>query len=338
MTVKANYTIKDIAREAKVSTATVSRFINKSGHIDDDTAKKVEFIINKFGFTPSRNAQSLKTKKSWQIMFVVPDISNPFYSNMAKTVQSITKDRGYTLTLYDTNEDVSEEFTAIKTATKINADGIILCSLYAKDGVIEELIKSGLKTTVGIAYERCPFDSVHGIMGEGTYLSTRHLIELGHRRIAFAGGPKDSIISSSRRDGNSKALKEAGMEFDEMYSFEMGFSEESGYKAGKYFSSLDPRPTAICCANDLIALGVLSALNENGIRVPDDISITGMDNIPYANLTRPRLTTVINNSEAFGKSAIELLLERIDGTYEGPPREMVFPGKLVIRESTGKIK
>ena len=334
----ANYTIKDIAREAKVSTATVSRFINKSSRISDNTAKKVEYVISKFGFTPSRNAQSLKTKKSWQIMLVVPDICNPFYSKMAKTVQAITKGKGYTLTLYDTNEDISDEFTAIKTAVKINADGIILCSLYVKEEIIEELSKSGLEATVGIAYERCPFDSVHGIMGEGTYLSTRHLIELGHRRIAFAGGPKDSIISSSRRDGNARALKEAGLEFDEGYNFEMGFSEDSGYKAGKYFSSLDPRPTAICCANDLIALGVLSALNENGIMVPDDISITGMDNIPYANLTRPRLTTVINNSEAFGSVAIELLLERIEGIYQGPPREKVFPGKLVIRESTGRIK
>jgi len=331
------HTIRDIAKEAGVSIATVSRFLNGSGYVDSETRNKLEYITNKFNYKPSRAAQSLKTGKSRQIMLVVPDICNPFYSTMAKTVQFLAKEKGYIVTLYNTNEIISEEISSIKASSQICAEGIILCSIYIRDEVIEELEQSGIHAVVANSYEKTAFDSVHGLRGGGTYLAAKHLINLGHRRIAFAGGPKDSAIESSRYYGYLRALSEADLETDHRYCFEMGFSEESGYKAGKYFSALIPAPTAVCCANDLIALGLLTAFNESGIRVPEDLSVTGMDNIPFTNVSRPRLTTVTNDSSAFAESAVRLLFDRIQGSYWGPPREVVIPRQLIVRDSTSRI-
>ena len=335
---KQSYTIRDIAREADTSIATISRFLNKSGYVNVETAKRIELTIQKLGYSPSLAAQSLKTKKSRQIMLAVPDICNPFYSTMAKTVQFIAREKDYVVTLYNTNEDVSEEINAITTSQQISAEGIILCSVHVKEEVIESLKSSNISAVVANSYESCPFDSVHGVKGEGTYLTTKHLIESGHKTIAFAGGPFDSTTAARRRFGYIKALKEVGLESCEAYIFEMGFSIEAGYKAGKYFSTLNPRPTAICCANDLIAFGVLSAFNDCSIRVPDDISITGMDNIDFTNLSRPKLTTATNDSNEFGKSVINLLFDRIEGKYSGTPKEIIIPRILICRDSVKNLK
>jgi DNA-binding LacI/PurR family transcriptional regulator len=331
---KNSPTIRDIAKEAGVSIATISRYLNKSGYVDIQTLERIEEVITRFNYIPSRMAQSLKTRKSRQLMLIVPDISNPFYSTMAKTVQALAKEKNYTLTLYNTNEDPREEIDSIRTAVEIHAEGIILGSIHVRDEVIDELQKTRIAAVVVNSYEKCPFDAVHGVRGEGTYLSARHLIGLGHMKIAFAGGPTDSAIASSRRFGYRKAIEEAGIPLQEDYCFEMGFSENAGYKAGKYFSTLNTRPTAVCCANDLIALGVLAAFNEAGIRVPEEISLTGMDNISVTNLTRPRLTTVTNDSDEFARSAVRLLFERIDKTYCDLPREVLVSRQLIVRDST----
>lgn len=187
------------------------------------------------------------------------------------------------------------------------------------------------------SYENCVFDSVHGLRGEGTYLATKYLMELGHKRIAFAGGPDGSDTAARRKYGYMKAAHEYGLQLNADYCFEMGFSEDAGYKAGKYFSTLNPLPTAICCGNDLIALGVLSAFQETNIKVPEDISVTGMDNIIFSNTSRPRLTTIVNDSQEFGLKVSKLLFDRIEGKYEGPALEVLVSRKLIIRDSTKKL-
>lgn len=335
---KQSITIKDIAKEAQTSTATISRFINKSGYVDAETAKRINAVITRYSYVPSRTAQSLKTKKSRQIVLVVPDICNPFYSKMAKTVQTAAKAKGYIVTLYNTNEDPIEEIQAIRVSEQINADGIIIASVYVKAEVINALEKTRISKVVANSYEKCPFDTVHGVVGEGTYLTAKHLIANGHKSIAFAGGPTEAATEMRRKSGYIRALKEYGIAINDDYIFEMGFSVDSGVKAGKYFSALKSLPSAICCANDLIAFGVLSSLIELGIRVPEDISLTGMDNIDFTNLSRPRLTTVTNDSAEFGKSVIGLLFDRIEGKYAGTPREILIPRILIARDSVKNMK
>lgn len=182
-----------------------------------------------------------------------------------------------------------------------------------------------------------PSDSVHGERAYGTYLATTYLLENNHRRIAFAGGITSTTIGRSRKKGYLKALAEWSIPLDSRLVFEMGFSADSGYKAGKYFASLTERPTAICCANDMIAMGVLAAFREEGIQVPKDVSITGMDDIVYSQISNPPLTSVTNDSDDFAWHSFRLLFSRIDGQYTGEAREIILGRELVIRDSVAKI-
>lgn len=338
---KKKATIRDIANQSGVSTATVSRFINKTTFVDPETAEKIQSVITRLDYKPNMAAQSLKTKKSRSILLIVPDISNPFYSSMAKVVQGRAKKENFNITLFNTNEDESfelgEEIKAIRLAVQMNACGIIMASIDVKEKVVEALQKADIPTVVVNSYDACAYDSVHGKRNQSTYLATKHLIDYGHKRVAYTGGSKKSVIGRSRQNGYLRAMKEANYKVEENLIFETGFSVNAGYEAGRYFGGISPLPTAICCANDLVAMGVMASLRDAGIQIPDQISITGMDNIPYAVLSVPRLTTVTNDSQKFANAAIDMLFERIRDEYKGAPREIEVERELVVRESTRKI-
>lgn len=331
---KKTVTIREIAEEAGVSVATVSRYLNKSGYVDTATGEVIAEIIKKRNYRPSRMAQSLKTQKSKMIVLVVPDIQNPFYSKMANKIQQLTMSAGYTITLFNTGGIMDQEVNCIRLAADIGADGIIFVSVATHLTILKELKKINIPTVMVNSYDACPFDCVHGVRGQSTYLSTKHLIEIGHKEIGFAGGAPGTVIAESRKNGYMNAMKEYGLPIKEEFVFEMGFNSDAGIKCGYYFSALKKRPTAICCTNDMIALGIYQAFSQNGIRVPDDIAVTGMDNIIYSTLCQPRLTTVTNDSNEFAKTAVKALLERMQKTYLGDPREFLISRELIVREST----
>lgn len=331
-------TIKDIAREAGVSVTTVSRVLNKTGRIGSKTREKINKVIEEFGYHPNSAAQSMKTGRTRNIFFVVPDITNPFYASLAKELQLLSREKNYNITLYNTNESLKEELRAIETACEVCAGGIVFASINESREVIDKLLEANIPAVLLNSYLKCEFDTVHGEINAGTYLSTNFLIENGHKIIGFAGAPADTTVGKSRKQGYITALQNAGLNVDEKLSFEMGFSEDAGYKAGKYFSTLKKKPTAICCANDIVAMGVLTALYEEGIVVPDDISIVGMDDIIYSRISRPPLTSVSNDSNVFARSAFSMLFERIENTYEGEPREIIVERNLIIRESVSTNK
>lgn len=326
-------TIKDIAREAGVSVSTVSRALNNACRVDAKTKKRIEEVAERMGYRPSIAAQSMRTQKSRLIFLVVPDITNPFYSTLAKTFQSLVQEKSYILALFNTNETLSEELAAIETAKAVSADGIVFTSVTSHQCVIDALKSLKAPTVLLNSYTAGEFDTVYGQPKLGTYLSTKHLIENGHRRIAFAGAPTNTVIGKSRKQGYIDALAEAGLPQEEHLSFELGFSEEAGYRAGKYFVSLPCMPTAICCANDIIALGVLAALYEAGVKVPEQISVIGMDDILYSRLSTPPLTTVSNDCVEFARCGFELLFDRIEGQYDGSPRSIVLGRQLIQRQS-----
>ncbi len=330
-------TIRDIARQAAVSTSTVSRYLNKAGYVGDEAALRIAKAIEVTGFSPNLAARGLKTQKSPIVLLVVPDICNPFYSQMAKTAQQLVSARGFVLALFDSGGDSDREIAAAQLARQMNASGILFASIDAKQTVVNALLESRLPVIGLNAYGECPFDVVHVHSAGGTYLATRHLISLGHTDIAFAGGQPGTMIARSRLHGFERAMNEAGLPFGQTHIFEMGFSHQDGYKAGCYFSTLIPRPTAVCCANDLVALGVINALNDFGIQVPGDLSVTGMDDIPYGQTANPRLTTVTNDSDAFAREGTRMLFDRIDGKYDGAPRNLEIPNELIVRASTGPM-
>jgi DNA-binding LacI/PurR family transcriptional regulator len=213
------------------------------------------------------------------------------------------------------------------------ASGIIHTSLLT-DSVIEMLLDSEIPTIVANSYGNCPFDTVHGDRERsGAYIATEYLINSGHKHIAFAGGEKDTITGQSRLSGYMRAMEKAGLEIKDEYISQNSFNHEGGYESGKRFLGLHHLPEAVCCANDLIALGVMTALRDAGVRIPEDISVIGVDNIPYAALVSPPLTTVVNDSHAFSQASVTMLLERITGSCTEPPREVSIPRQLIVRQS-----
>lgn len=326
-------TIRSVAAAARVSIATVSRYMNQSGYVDTETAQRIARAIEETGYIPSIVARSLRSQKSRMILLVVPDICNPFYSSMAKTSQRLLSERGYVMTLYDSNES-TEELNAIGVAGQMYVSGILLASIDIKPDVIRALCTSNTFVVGLNAYAKYPFDTIHVKGHDGTYLAMRHLLTLGHRHIGFAGGTKGSMIGNSRRHGFEVAMEAAGLTVNAEDIIELGFSQEDGYEAGKYFSRSQRLPTAICCANDQIALGLINALNEAGYEVPRMVSVTGMDDIPYARTSNPSLTTVTNDSARFAEEGIQMLFERIEGIYSGPPRNVAISHELVPRAST----
>lgn len=327
-------TIRDVARVAGVSTATISRYLNKSGYVDEETGRRITRAVEETGYTASIAASSLKSQKSRLLMLVVPDICNPFYSQMARRVQQLASERGYIMALLNSDGSPEEETAAVRTAVQMYAGGILLATIDVRPNVVKTIVDSGIPAVGLNAFEESEFDTVHVHKNGGTYLAVRHLLELGHTGIAFAGGLPGTAIAQSRRQGHERALREAGLPVQEEYIFEMGFTQEDGYKAGRYLSTLRPGVTAICCANDLIALGVIAALNDQGIDVPGDFSVTGMDNIPYGRTSSPKLTTVTNDSDAFADAGVNMLFDRINGLYTGAPRSVEIPHDLIVRSST----
>ena len=336
MSNKDKYTMKDVAREAGVSIATVSRFFNDPSKLDSYTAWKLEQIIKKLGYKPNKAAQMLNTSKSGYIVQIVPDITNPFYASMTKEINRYARTKGYTVILSDTNESEEEEYNAIKIASEIMAEGVIITSLYAGKTLMERLNEISNCVVANRTFVDGNFDAVYST-GSGIYKAANYLIKLGHKTIAFVGGGSGTGVEGIRKNGFLKAIREAGITPRQDLIFEMNFSEECGYKAGKYLASLKPVPTAVCCANDLIAVGLIKSLNEQSIKVPDDVSVVGMDNIPLVSMIHPRLTSVTNDGAKYGQIAAKMLFERILGEYKGPPRKAIIDEEIIERDSTIRL-
>lgn len=334
---KRTNTIRDVAKAANVSITTVSRYINGKVKVKAATAEKIDQAIKTTQYAPSIAAQSMRKKASRIILLAVPDICNPFYSQMAKTVQELLSYRGYVMALVDTHESTHDE-QAIRVARQMYAQGILIASIDMKEDVIRQAL--GLKIPiVGLnAFTECPFDTVHVNGAEGTYLATRHLIALGHTRIGFAGGAPRTVIEDSRREGYERAMCEAGLPVLPELVKEIGFSQMDGYELGRYFAQTTTDHSAVCCANDQIAMGLLNALTERGIKVPERVSVTGMDDIPYAKIANPSLTSVTNDSDFFAREGVKMLFERIEGVASGAPRNIFVRHELIVRNSVGAVR
>lgn len=331
-------TIRDVAALAGVSVATISRYVNGSTPVSAQTAERIRSAIEQLHYTPDRVAQGLKTRRMNQIMHVVPDITNPYYARMYRQVQMCAVERGYTVTLFDTAAQEESELKAVDLFAGRDADGLIFCTIGKSEAVQQRLIAINRPTVLNVRFDEVCFDTIYSPGGHGIYLAARHLIDLGHRDIAYVGGPAESTINLRRKQGFLKAMEEAGIAPKADMFFEMNFSMDGGYRAGVYLSGIPNRPTAICCANDMLAMGVMQSLGERGIRIPDDISLTGEDDIEYVRVCRPSLTTIRNPSEFVAENAVRLLIERIEGRYDGPPREVVCRRELVVRESTRALQ
>lgn len=332
-------TISDVAKRAGVSIASVSRVIHGIASVNPDVRARVTQAIDALGYVPDRSAQILKTGRSNTLLHVVPDVLNPYYASMYRRLRSQAAQRGYQVMLFDTEEQNDMELRAIHYFAENGYDGMVFASIGKSPVVLDALRAARKPVVLTCDFEQEDIDAFFGIAGRGIYMAAKHLIDLGHRRVAYAGGPPQSLININRRKGYAAAMNEAGMTVSQDLIFEMDFNMDSGYRAGIYFSSIPNPPTAICAANDMIAMGVMQAMADKGFRIPDDVSLTGEDDIFFARMSRPPLSTIANSCEYAADHVLDMLLDRIEGKYTGPARiEAREERKFIVRASTAPPK
>lgn len=329
-------TIRDVARRAGVGVGTVSRVLNSKGHVSNATREKVLRAVEELNYQPNNLARSLATGRSRLVALVIPDITNPFFPTVARGVEDAASTMGYTVVLCNTDGDPAQEMAYAKTLRELRVDGIIFVVSSPDSAAVWELLRGHFPLAlIDRQVEGASVDAVLVDNVSSAREATRHLIRLGHRRIAHISGPPQLTTSRDRLRGYLEALGEAGLEADETLIRAGDFRYHSGYARMKELLEAQDPPTAVFAANDLMAIGAIRALGESGRRVPDDVAVVGFDDILLASLVRPALTTVSQPAYQMGVTATELLIRRMDGLVSGPPQEVVLTPQLVIRESCG---
>ncbi len=329
-------TIYDIAKMAGVSSATVSRVLN-NGSVKPATKERVLRIIKKQNYVPDSRGIYLKKLKTKKIGLIVPDITNPGYPVMVKTVHDFLKKKGYHLILGNTYGEISEEKDILEMMQRERVAGIVVGTCEGEDDsalypLFKSLVDNGIKIVfMGKKRDGLPVDvsTVDNI--KGTYKITRYLINTGRKKIGFIAGSRDLRATEERLEGYRKALAERNfpVRADNIIC-EGSFTMEYGEKWGK--TLFQKGVDAIVCGNDLIAIGVLKAAEKTDIKIPGDVAVTGFDDIFLAALVRPSITTVREPAEG-SERICEVLMERIEGKRTGEPEEIIFEPEIVIRES-----
>jgi len=333
-------TIRDVARLANVSTATVSRALSFPERVSEDTRNAVLQAVEATGYTINEMARNLRRQRTGAILVLVPNLGNAFFSRVLEGIESVVSEAGYNTLVADTELRGATGPELVAFVGNNRADGLIVL-----DGqVAPEVLGVGLpnRPPVVIACERIPGSGVPTVTVDnvgGAGLAIRHLIEFGHRRIAHLTGPMENILARDRLEGALSALREARLPIRPEWLLNGDFTHEAGIRAARALLAMDERPSAIFCANDGMAFGLISELYANGVRVPDELSVVGFDDIEVASIYIPALTTVRQPRAEIGRLAAERLLQQI--TRPGMPvqdPEPELPLSLVVRHSTAHLE
>jgi LacI family transcriptional regulator len=318
-------TIRDVAAKAGVSVATVSRVFNRKGPIREDTMRRVMDVAGELQYVPHAGARSLSTRSTRTIGVVLPDLHGEFFSEVIRGIDLAARAEGYHLLLSGSHAD-REEMRAVVQAVRGLVDGLIVMSPDLEPSALVADLPPGLPVVM-LNARVGGHPSVTIDNSGGARDVVRHLYALGHRRIAFIGGPHQNADAEQRRRGYRAAMKELGLETLEL---EGHFTEESGFDAGRALAASDKRPTALFAANDAMAIGALSAFREAGLRIPEDVALVGFDDIPIARFLTPPLTTVKVPIAELGRKGFELLANGDDAR-----RAAKLTTSLVVRRSCG---
>ncbi|HXH63044.1 MAG TPA: LacI family DNA-binding transcriptional regulator [Gemmatimonadales bacterium] len=326
--------IKDVARAARVSVATVSRVQNESANVTEPTRRRVRAVAERLGYSPHAAARSLSTSKTGGLGVLLPDLYGEFYSELIRGIDQTAQRHGYHVLLASSHNEKAEIAKAVQSM-RGRVDGVIMMS--PAPGAY--LPVRDLPATFPVVLLNCAagsaFDSIAVANARGAQDVVRHLVELGHRRIAMITGPARNQDAAERLKGYRAGLREAGIAPDAALEEAGDFSDTSGFRAALDLLTLNPRPTALFAANDAMAIGAVSALRESGVRVPEDVAVAGFDDIPMARYMHPPLTTVRVDIAALGERAATRLLEAVTNRRRHKKRREVVPVTLVIRASSG---
>lgn len=336
--VKKSPTIQDVARFAQVSTATVSRALSSPDRVSEGTRLRISEAVRITGYTPNQSARSLRQRTARTILVALPDIGNPFFSTILASVEREAAMRGYGVLVANrfSGDDSGRRMRDYFMSNRV--DGLLLFDGSTDLTQLMMLTGEPEPFPLIVACEEIPTAPFHTVKTDNGFAAeraTRHLIELGHRRIGHIRGPVGNVLTAEREAGFAKAMAAAGLDIRAEWMFSGAFDMDAGHAAGQCFMALDDRPSAVFAANDESAIGFLSAVQQRGLSCPRDISVVGFDDLAVASHVCPPLTTMRQPREALGRIAAEALIDVIEGQRRSRvPMHMVLSSELIVRGST----
>ncbi|CAH0344550.1 HTH-type transcriptional repressor CytR [Bacillus sp. CECT 9360] len=329
--------IVDVAKAANVSTATVSRVLTNSGTVKKETTDRVLEAIELLNYQPNILARQLRRLETKTILVVVPDITNTFFSKVLRGIEAVATQNGYQVLLGDAHNKAELEKGYLNILRQRKADGLLLLTAKIEGQAIEDLANQ-FPVVVACEYiegSNIPTVSIDNI--SSARKATRHLLDLGHKRIGFLSGPFDSVLGRDRYKGFQQAMAQHGLPVDSLLVQQGDFSFESGFNLMQKFLAIDAPPTAIFAANDEMAIGAIKAVKSKGLSVPEDISVIGFDDIKFASIYEPALTTISQPSFEIGEKAMELLIRLINNDNI-EKEQYILADELIIRDSSKEYK
>ncbi|MBN2852359.1 MAG: LacI family DNA-binding transcriptional regulator [Clostridia bacterium] len=329
-------TINEVARQANVSIATVSRYLSNNGYpIKEETKEKIELAIKALDYTPNYLGRMLKTNKSMDIGVIIPTILNPYYPAVILGIENLAREKGYNILLCNSKRDKTLQKQYIDTLIQKQIKGLIISSIGDEETLFHDIVKKG----IGLVSleEEAPIDGVGQVLfnyQNGAYLAIRHLIEQGHRKIAFLTSPLNKKSRNEILQGYSRCLNDYKLDYYKVIENKQENEYENGIMLAKLLMAEKHLPTAVLAVNDMAAYGIMQYLMQNGIRIPEDMSIIGFDDLIISKMMNPPLTTVRQPSEMTGELAASMLFDILEGQQA---RKIVLEPELIIRASTKKI-
>lgn len=317
---------------------TVSRVINNSGYTSPETRARVEQAIAELGYVPNALARGLRFKKTKTIALIMTDITNPFFTTLARGVEDTANLAGFTVIFCNTDESEAKEHNYLQMLLQQQVDGILLVPARSSSAESIKVIKKQ-NTPVIVLDRRVPphtdVDVVRCDSEDAAQRLVQMLIELGHRRIGVLSGPKGVSTADDRVQGYRNALRHAGIAEHKNLIYRGPFTQESGYEMARQLLDVRPRVTAVFAAHNFFAPGVLKRATELGLRVPEDLAIVAFDDLPWTLSHAPFFTVAIQPAYEIGKQATQLLFRHLNGTAEKRHQEVILPVEIAVRESSG---
>ena len=330
-----NITIYDVAREASVSMATVSRVVNGNPNVKPATRKKVMEVIDRLGYRPNAVARGLASKKTTTVGVIIPDIASPFFAELARGIEDIATMYKYNIILSNSDQNIEKELHLLNTMLGKQVDGIVFMGGNIKPEHVEEFKKSPVPIVLaGSIEESGEIPSVNIDYEQATYDAVLTFIEKGHQEIAFVVGPYLEPINRDKKLGGYKrALSDAGIAYREELVIEGDYTYDSGLEAIERILELDTKPTAILVGSDEMALGVVHGAYDRGFKVPDDFEVISSDNTRLTLMVRPQLTTVVQPLYDIGAVSMRLLTKYMN-KEKVAENIVVLPHRIENRNST----
>lgn len=336
---KRKPTQADVARLASVSQAVVSYVLSASPlvTIPAPTRERVLAAAAELGYVPNSAARSLRTRKTMTIAGVIPDITNPFYPAFERGIQDVAEARGYDLATYNTDGLAAKEQKSLRFVREGRVDGLIMTPFHITPADLAPLLEVGVNAVMlsgdHETWSAHGIDSVSIANEQAAREAVTYLLDRGHHRVGMIAGVAGTPPREGRVRGYLRALNEHGIAREPLLIRSGDYTETGGMQGMRELLRLPATPTAVFCANDLLALGAMAALREAGVRVPDDLAVVGFDDIPAARFVTPALTTVAQFPEQLGRRAAAMLFDRLDGSVTGPGRAETAVHELIVRQS-----